>query len=444
MPAFALALLLFQSITPTFTDVAYGAKPLEKMDVYLAPSTSPTPVLIEIHPGGWASGAKSQFNVYGGSIEKIYSRGISVISIGYPLAPADLYPQQNLSCLRAVQFVRANAQNWNIDPNNIAAMGMSAGAHLSMWVAMSPDAAIPGSPDPVLQQSSRLRAVVSVRGPSWFTAPYYKHNPAISGHGSPVWTYFGVSNQAQWDAIPNSTKLAVSPAWLASQSAMLQNKNVSVLCLHDGDPLVTNSSQLPLPETNVHNLVYGILFREALQAIGNKDVEVWAGASIENLQGAFYPGDMIADWLDMRLRSSKLSNFGFASPGCYGSLFLLSNGEPFPGNPAFKLKSYLNLSNTLAAIIFDDHINSGYSDPFALGLRLWHDYNSPTMFELDAMVNPAGMLDLDIAVPNDPLLSGQTFYAQAITSWNGPGMPVGCVTTPLKLSTTNTLKMIIP
>ncbi|MBI3818623.1 MAG: alpha/beta hydrolase [Planctomycetes bacterium] len=443
MPAAAFALFLLQAITPNFTDVPYGSKPLEKLDVYMAPSPTPTPAVIEIHPGGWSSGAKSSFSDYGGAIEKIYSRGITIVSINYPLAPADLYPVQNLSCQRAVQFVRANAQAWNIDPNNIASIGMSAGAHLGMWVGMSPDAGNASSNDPVLQQSSRLRAIVSIRGPSDFTSQYYKYVPQPGDHGSPIWQYFGVTTQHQWDGIPVATKQAASPRYLASGAASVINANVSFLALHDGDATITSSTQLPAPETNVHSLIFGMIMREALHAIGSIDAEVWAGTSIEDPTGSFFTGDMIADWLNNRLRSSSLSNYGFGTPGCYGSLFLVTNGDATVGNPNFSINCYIAGTNPLGAVLFDTYIMPDYSDPFGIGIRLWMYPLSTTLFAMDATLT-AGTLNLSAPIPNNPMLSGSVFYAQGLSVWNGIGTPVGCSPSPFQLSTSNVLRFQIP
>jgi len=67
--------------------------------------------------------------------------------------------------VRAVQFVRSRAKDWNIDPNHIAAMGGSAGAHLAAWIGLHDDLAKPDSPDPVERFSSRLTCFVALAGP---------------------------------------------------------------------------------------------------------------------------------------------------------------------------------------------------------------------------------------------------------------------------------------
>ena len=68
-------------------------------------------------------------------------RGISVVSIDYRLTPEHTFPAQMDDVVRAVQFVRSRAQAWNLDPERIAALGGSAGAHLAAWVALHDDMA---------------------------------------------------------------------------------------------------------------------------------------------------------------------------------------------------------------------------------------------------------------------------------------------------------------
>jgi acetyl esterase/lipase len=148
-------------------DVIYGklAPDMQRMDAYLVKSNRPTPVLIEFHGGGWRRGAKSQFAYPAGLIDSILATGISVISVDYRLTPKYPFPAQVEDAARAVQFVRSKAREWNIDPNRVATLGGSAGAHLGAWVALHDDLAKPDSPDPVERQSSRLTCFVALSGP---------------------------------------------------------------------------------------------------------------------------------------------------------------------------------------------------------------------------------------------------------------------------------------
>ena len=66
-----IALFLCASVSPfvlaqseklvaTYSDVAYGdANPSQKLDVYLAKSDNPLPVMVHIHGGGWRGGSKN-------------------------------------------------------------------------------------------------------------------------------------------------------------------------------------------------------------------------------------------------------------------------------------------------------------------------------------------------------------------------------------------------
>lgn len=142
-----------QANPPTYRDVRYGSHERHVMDVWLAQSQKPTPVLVSIHGGGFQHGEKS---VERGLREACLAAGISVVTISYRLSKDAIAPAQFEDGARAIQFVRYNAKQWNIDPKRIAANGGSAGAGISLWLAFHDDLADPDSDDPLLRQSSRL------------------------------------------------------------------------------------------------------------------------------------------------------------------------------------------------------------------------------------------------------------------------------------------------
>lgn len=106
------------------------SNPYHLMDVYLPDGDGPYPAMIYLHGGGWVEGNRSDFS----STAAFYAkRGIAGFTVDYTLATQNTsaWPANIQDALAAVQFIRENAQNFNIDPTRIAAMGSSAGAQLA-------------------------------------------------------------------------------------------------------------------------------------------------------------------------------------------------------------------------------------------------------------------------------------------------------------------------
>lgn len=57
---------------------------------------------------------------------------------------------------RCLQFIRHNAQRYNIDKERIACTGGSAGAGTALWLAFSDDMLDQSSSDPVMKESTRI------------------------------------------------------------------------------------------------------------------------------------------------------------------------------------------------------------------------------------------------------------------------------------------------
>lgn len=151
--------------TPTHCDVAYDNDHASQcVDVYLAKSDEPTPVVIYIHGGGWRAGSKKGVP---GWLKRFVNDGeLSVVAVEYRFTDVAPHPAQVNDCFRAIQFVRQNAAKWNIDPDRLGVTGGSAGGHLSAYVALHDNVAKATSKDPIEQQSSRVACAVSFAGPT--------------------------------------------------------------------------------------------------------------------------------------------------------------------------------------------------------------------------------------------------------------------------------------
>lgn len=149
----------------------------ETMDAYL-PSDSfarPLPAVIFIHGGGWAGGSKS-VGVATGICRTLAENGYAAFSIDYRLNTATktedgktritkiAWPENFHDCKTAVRYVRQNAKDFGVDPDRIAVMGASAGAHLALLVASTKDSAKWNAGGLYPEVSNEIAAVVDFYG----------------------------------------------------------------------------------------------------------------------------------------------------------------------------------------------------------------------------------------------------------------------------------------
>jgi acetyl esterase/lipase len=140
---------------PTFADVKYGPHERNVLDFWQAQSDRPTPVVVFIHGGGFKAGDKSKVRT-DPLLRQCLDAGVSFAAINYRFRPATPIQDILRDCARAIQFIRFQAREWNVDKTRVAAYGGSAGAGTSLWLAFHDDLADPQSSDPVLRESTRL------------------------------------------------------------------------------------------------------------------------------------------------------------------------------------------------------------------------------------------------------------------------------------------------
>ncbi|HEY7244121.1 MAG TPA: alpha/beta hydrolase [Xanthobacteraceae bacterium] len=135
-------------------------------DLYVPAGQGPFPALVAVHGGGWQAGVRSTFQYWGAYLAE---RGHVLFAISYRLAKKGrkMFPQAVHDVLAAVQFVRGNAGAFRVDPDRIALLGASAGAHLASLAALGGESAIfkgayPG--DAHANVSTKVKALVGVYG----------------------------------------------------------------------------------------------------------------------------------------------------------------------------------------------------------------------------------------------------------------------------------------
>lgn len=160
------------------------------------------PAVLLIHGGGWKSGDKNQN--YDQAI-KLAQNGYVAITVEYRMSLEAQYPAAVLDVKAAVQWIRKNANKYKINPNQIAAMGFSAGGQLVALLGTTNSQTIFKNETAI---SDEVQAVINVDGILAF-----KHPESEEGVSAALWlggTYEEApQNWVQASALSHVNKNAV-------------------------------------------------------------------------------------------------------------------------------------------------------------------------------------------------------------------------------------------
>jgi acetyl esterase/lipase len=139
------------------------------MDIYYPRAMNgPWPVVINVHGGAWV--LNSQRNGQGLQIQpQLNALGFLVVSVDYRNATQWYWPAMIEDVKCAVRSLRAHAQDYNLDPNRIGAIGDSVGGQLVLLAALT-DPSAGWDVGDYLGYSSQVQAVVDFFGPTDLTA----------------------------------------------------------------------------------------------------------------------------------------------------------------------------------------------------------------------------------------------------------------------------------
>jgi acetyl esterase/lipase len=133
----ALNLLVPRTGYRVVRDVAYGAGPRRKLDIYVPDNlTSPAPVLLFFYGGAWQSGARADYLAFG---QAFASEGIVTVVADYRLYPQVKYPAFVEDGAQALAWVHAHIAEHGGDAARIFVSGHSAGAFNAVMLASEPD-----------------------------------------------------------------------------------------------------------------------------------------------------------------------------------------------------------------------------------------------------------------------------------------------------------------
>ncbi len=129
----------YQTITVT-KDIPYrvGESSAWKLDMAM-PTNSDSelrPALVIVHGGGWAGGSKS-VDVFQNMMIEYAEKGYVTINVEYRLTGEAGFPACIEDVKNAVRWLRAHAEELQVDPERIGSYGHSAGAHLALMLGMT-------------------------------------------------------------------------------------------------------------------------------------------------------------------------------------------------------------------------------------------------------------------------------------------------------------------
>ena len=270
-----LKLMPHVDATPaTHVDVAYGTHFRQTMDVWLAKSAKPTPVVFYIHGGGWGAQDKTDIHQHL-DVRAFLDAGISVASINYRfLADANAAkvtpPLQRplMDAARALQHLRSKAGEWNLDKTCIAASGVSAGGCSSLWLAMHDDMADAQATDPISRESTRvLFTVTKAPQPSLDPKQLVEWIPN-SEYGGHAFGYIGKTRKETFAPfLANREKhLAELREWSPMSHASADDPPAVLLTTKEDKPPVKGEPQ----KDPTHSAVLGLMLQDTLEPLGVK------------------------------------------------------------------------------------------------------------------------------------------------------------------------------
>lgn len=108
-----------------------------RLDIYQpTESDGLRPAIVVVHGGAWFHGDKSNY-AFGLHDRWLAAQGYVVFDVQYRLSGRWPAPLADVKC--AIRWVKANAARYGVDPNRVALIGRSAGAHLALMAAYTPN-----------------------------------------------------------------------------------------------------------------------------------------------------------------------------------------------------------------------------------------------------------------------------------------------------------------
>ncbi|MHC4915468.1 MAG: alpha/beta hydrolase fold domain-containing protein, partial [Planctomycetota bacterium] len=192
--------------------------------------------------------------------KRLAKEGIAVASANYRLTDVASYPAQMHDAARAIQFLRHNAEKYNLDPARVAATGVSAGAGISLWLAFHDNLADPKAEDPIARQSTRLTCAVPTNGQCTYDPRVIKRivpGKAYNAENALI-RLFGVARRGDWDKVEIDEKL----------DALIKDGSPIHHLSKDDPPVLVINSASKAEAGNIHHPNFGKHLEAEMKKLG--------------------------------------------------------------------------------------------------------------------------------------------------------------------------------
>ena len=150
-----------------------------QLDIYKPKNIKKSaPLLVFIHGGGWKGGNRSDYLIY---LVDFAKRGYITATVSYRLLKDGPYPACVEDISDAVRWFYNHGDKYGYDPDRIALIGGSAGAHLALLAAYGwENPNVNSDSTDVPENSHRIKAVVDIYGPTDLTTEYSRNHPLVT------------------------------------------------------------------------------------------------------------------------------------------------------------------------------------------------------------------------------------------------------------------------
>ena len=205
-------------------DTPYGDRSLH-LDVFhpTAKKAKGYPAVVLIHGGGWSSGSRSHLVPMA---QQLAAAGYVGVPLEYRLTPEAKYPASLQDIRAAVRWLRGHAAEYRIDPERIAVLGCSSGAHLATLIGVTNGKDLFSEKPSDREPSSDVQAVISIDGVVSLIHPEAKAE--IGGKGARTWL------GARYEENPALWKQASPLEYVGAESPPILFVNSSIPRFHAG------------------------------------------------------------------------------------------------------------------------------------------------------------------------------------------------------------------